>query len=366
MTTIPSLINPATIDNSLLTAITTNNTTLTTAINDTLSRSGIQPNVMNSNLDMNNNQIINLPAPATLNSPARLIDVQPGTVINVNTPPTGTSGHTVPYLDGGNTWSGTNTFQANILGLSAVYAGSSSIINGTGTAGVFGSIPNFVFYNASDSTNQHYWSLQAVNGGLNFYTINDTLSTVTAVMSMVRSGNNVSQVIFPTAILTVGQNGISSGTLQLPGSSSGFATLTAGTNGSLLINTPSGTIGAIGITGSGSIATWNSSGWVFGQNGGISGLASWAGSTSGFASITVSGTGGTMFINTGTTIDSSGNIRTLDLYTNDANFIIRATTSLNNAAAGNTATLTNAPVAGNPTKWISFDDAGVTRRIPTW
>lgn len=31
-----------------------------------------------------------------------------------------------------------------------------------------------------------------------------------------------------------------------------------------------------------------------------------------------------------------------------------------------TATLTNAPVAGNPTKWIQIDDGGVTRNLPVW
>jgi len=46
--------------------------------------------------------------------------------------------------------------------------------------------------------------------------------------------------------------------------------------------------------------------------------------------------------------------------------MIRANTALTNSAAGNTATLTNAPVVGNPTKWFSIDDAGTTRRIPAW
>lgn len=55
-----------------------------------------------------------------------------------------------------------------------------------------------------------------------------------------------------------------------------------------------------------------------------------------------------------------------DLYTNDASFLIRASTSLNNAASTNTGTLTNAPAVGNPTKWIAIDDGGVTRHIPAW
>lgn len=55
-----------------------------------------------------------------------------------------------------------------------------------------------------------------------------------------------------------------------------------------------------------------------------------------------------------------------DLYSNDASFLIRTKATLANGAAANTATLTNAPAAGNPTKWISIDDNGTTRKIPAW
>jgi hypothetical protein len=37
-----------------------------------------------------------------------------------------------------------------------------------------------------------------------------------------------------------------------------------------------------------------------------------------------------------------------------------------NGAGASTATLTNAPVAGNPTKWIRVVDAGTVRYIPAW
>lgn len=89
-------------------AINANNSTLTTALDNTLSRDGTSPNQMNAVLDMNNNQILNLPAPSTVNSPARLIDVTTNPTIVI--PGTGTSGHTVPFLDGSNTWSGTNAY----------------------------------------------------------------------------------------------------------------------------------------------------------------------------------------------------------------------------------------------------------------
>ena len=65
------------------------------------------------NLDMNSNQILNLPSPATTHSPARLIDVVSNPTISV--PPVGTSGATVPLMNGNNTWSGINTFTANTV-----------------------------------------------------------------------------------------------------------------------------------------------------------------------------------------------------------------------------------------------------------
>lgn len=42
------------------------------------------------------------------------------------------------------------------------------------------------------------------------------------------------------------------------------------------------------------------------------------------------------------------------------------TAGMTNFAGANTGTLTNAPAAGNPTKWIQINDGGVLRKIPTW
>lgn len=92
------------------TTINQNFTIVQEAFDNTLSRDGTQPNVMGASIDMNANQILNLPAPSTVNSPARLVDVTVNPTITV--PPVGTSGATVPLLNGNNTWSGTNTFGA--------------------------------------------------------------------------------------------------------------------------------------------------------------------------------------------------------------------------------------------------------------
>lgn len=95
-------------ENTAVNAFNTNNAVIIAAMDNTLSRDGTQPNTMLSDLDMNSHQIFNLPAPSTINSPARLIDVVSNP--NIVIPGTGTSGHLVPYLDGNNTWSGTNNF----------------------------------------------------------------------------------------------------------------------------------------------------------------------------------------------------------------------------------------------------------------
>jgi hypothetical protein len=46
--------------------------------------------------------------------------------------------------------------------------------------------------------------------------------------------------------------------------------------------------------------------------------------------------------------------------------LIRSNTTLSNGAGGSSATLTNAPFAGNPTKWIQILDNGTPRHIPAW
>src|SRR5216684_4614416 len=89
------------------TTINSNSSTVQTAFDNTLSRDGTSPNTMGFALDMNSNQIYNLPVPSTTSSPARLIDVVSNPTITI--PGTGTSGHVVPFLDGNNTFSGANT-----------------------------------------------------------------------------------------------------------------------------------------------------------------------------------------------------------------------------------------------------------------
>jgi len=91
-----TLPNVASLQNetTALNTINTNSATIVTAMDNTLSRDGTAPNTMGATFDMNSNQIINLPAPLTADSPARLQDLSTlnggGTVTNI--PAGGTTG----------------------------------------------------------------------------------------------------------------------------------------------------------------------------------------------------------------------------------------------------------------------------------
>lgn len=50
----------------------------------------------------------------------------------------------------------------------------------------------------------------------------------------------------------------------------------------------------------------------------------------------------------------------------NSNTLLRTYTTFTNGAGAGAGTLTNAPAAGNPTKWIPINDNGTTRHIPAW
>lgn len=51
---------------------------------------------------------------------------------------------------------------------------------------------------------------------------------------------------------------------------------------------------------------------------------------------------------------------------NNQSVLLETTVTLTNGAAAAAGTLSNAPVAGNPTKWVGINDNGTTRYIPAW
>lgn len=109
--------------------INSNSAVIEAAFDNTLSRNGDGPNNMIANLDMNSFNIINLPTPGSPTSPIRVQDVLTG--ISTTVAPTGTIGHTVPFLDTANTWSLLQTFN------SGVNIGSFGILDFTGGSTIF-------------------------------------------------------------------------------------------------------------------------------------------------------------------------------------------------------------------------------------
>jgi hypothetical protein len=105
-------------DSSAVATVNANFQLIESAFEDCLSLQGLSPNQMQAVLDMNSFNIINIPPPATVNSPVRLSDVI-STSVALTVPPVGTSGSTVPLLNGLNTWSA-----AQLLNVSGLSSGS--------------------------------------------------------------------------------------------------------------------------------------------------------------------------------------------------------------------------------------------------
>lgn len=83
-------------ENTVVTAVNANNAAIEAAMEKTLSRDGTSPNQMSTNLDMNNYQVINLPAASGSTSPLRLqdfYDFTGGAVANL--PAGGTTGQSL-------------------------------------------------------------------------------------------------------------------------------------------------------------------------------------------------------------------------------------------------------------------------------
>lgn len=78
------------------------------------------------------------------------------------------------------------------------------------------------------------------------------------------------------------------------------------------------------------------------------------------------------FSNSGTNIDLDDLARTCiitarnGVFIDDPNHFLHTKAALTNGAGVAAGTLLNAPAAGNPTKWMPFDDNGITRYVPAW
>lgn len=74
---------------------------------------------------------------------------------------------------------------------------------------------------------------------------------------------------------------------------------------------------------------------------------------------------GTLGMQQSDDVNITGGSITANLTGNQTTLLMSSVTLANGAAAG-AGTLTNAPTAGNPTKWVPINDNGTTRYIPAW
>lgn len=199
--------------NTAISVINNNSSTIQTAFDNTLSRDGTAPNQMNNLLDMNSHPIINLPAPTSNYMPLRLIDFQTlqsgGTVVTSPLPPGGTTGQLLAKNSNANydvTWSSTvaggaggavNSIQYNNSGaFNGISLAAGQTIRGTSGAPIAG-------YNA--------W-VDVTTLGVDNTGVSVTSSALQAAINTITSAGNV--VYLPAGTYNMG-----GGTLTVPDNS---------------------------------------------------------------------------------------------------------------------------------------------------
>jgi len=81
---------------------------------------------------------------------------------------------------------------------------------------------------------------------------------------------------------------------------------------------------------------------------------------------TAVGSGAQLLIDAQVGSASKFSVNNAGLITTNSTTMIASNQAFTNGAAAQLGTLTNAPTAGNPTKWIPINDNGTTRYIPAW
>ncbi len=146
------------------------------------------------------------------------------------------------------------------------------------------------------------------------------------------------------------------GDVTFSGTITNSATLNGGTYNTFTIT---GTVTNSGTLSGGTYSAYTMAGSIT-NSGTVSGGTFSAPTLSGTItnSGTISGGNASGITVTGGSVDST--------LTDDQNTLLASSTTLNDNSGAGAGTLTNAPTAGDPTKWVEIDDNGTSRYIPTW
>lgn len=247
--------------------INANSAVIQTAFDNTLSRDGTTPNTMSKNLDMNSNQILNLPAPVAGTSPARLVDVVSNPTLVLTIPPVGTSGATVGLLNTNNTVSGNNTYSgtSNFSGVATL---ASPVLNSpTLVTPVLGTPASGVLTNATGLPLSSVTGMAA--GVSTFLTTPTSANLASALTDETGTGSNVfatsPTLITPVLGAATATSLVSSGIINSSSPTAGIGystgagstvTQTVSRTTAVTINTVSGSITLFSLAGSATAATF--------------------------------------------------------------------------------------------------------------
>lgn len=249
-------------ENTAVSTINTNSAAIETALENTLSRDGTSPNQMAASLDMNSNQILNLPNPLFDTSPLRLVDLSSfvggGTVSNI--PAGGVTGAPLikssgtdyamtwgsgplGYLALGNTWAAVNRYT---LGIVVNNSQSFSSRNAADSASI-----NLL---TLDNNNNIIYGPASFAGG-HFIQGSLIAPTVDNLLSLGASTARLANIY--TANVLVGKAATTLGTVVFGNTTSGTVTLqpVSGALGTVTVSLPA-TTGTVALVG-GSVSLAN-------------------------------------------------------------------------------------------------------------